>query len=115
MLKKGRDRMDNIHVIIPVYNPDKKFLELLESLSVQSVEPLPVLIIDSGTNAEYVKGIPDKLDIQIKHIDVKNFNHGGTRQMGMELYPDSDVFVFLTQDAILKDTFAIERLTRVLW
>lgn len=113
MLKKGRDRMDNIHVIIPVYNPDKKFLELLESLSVQSVEPLPVLIIDSGTNAEYVKGIPDKLDIQIKHIDVKNFNHGGTRQMGMELYPDSDVFVFLTQDAILKDTFAIERLTRV--
>lgn len=113
MLKRGRDRMGNIHVIIPVYNPDGKFLELLKSLSMQSVEPLPVLIIDSGMNDEYIKEIPDKLDIQIKHIDVKDFNHGGTRQMGMDLYPDSDVFIFLTQDAILKDDFSIERLIRV--
>lgn len=86
--------MGNIHVIIPVYNPDGKFLKLLESLSVQSVESLPVLIIDSGTDAEYMKSIPDTLDIKIKHIDVKDFNHGGTRQMGMDLYPDSDIFVF---------------------
>lgn len=113
MLKRGRDRMGNIHVIIPVYNPDGKFLELLKSLSMQNVEPLPVLIIDSGMNDEYIKEIPDKLDIQIKHIDVKDFNHGGTRQMGMDLYPDSDVFIFLTQDAILKDDFSIERLIRV--
>lgn len=105
--------MGNIHVIIPVYNPDGKFLKLLESLSVQSVESLPVLIIDSGTDAEYMKSIPDTLDIKIKHIDVKDFNHGGTRQMGMDLYPDSDIFVFLTQDAILKDTYAIEHLVQV--
>lgn len=105
--------MGNIHVIIPVYNPDGKFLKLLESLSVQSVESLPVLIIDSGTDAEYMKSIPDTLDIKIKHIDVKDFNHGGTRQMGMDLYPDTDIFVFLTQDAILKDNCAIERLVQV--
>lgn len=105
--------MGNIHVIIPVYNPDGKFLKLLESLSVQSVESLPVLIIDSGTDAEYMKSIPDALDIKIKHIDVKDFNHGGTRQMGMDLYPDTDIFVFLTQDAILKDNCAIERLVQV--
>lgn len=105
--------MGNIRVIIPVYNPDGKFLKLLKSLSVQSVESLPVLIIDSGTDAEYMKSIPDALDIQIKHIDVKDFNHGGTRQMGMDLYPDTDIFVFLTQDAILKDTYAIERLVQV--
>ncbi|WP_270842221.1 glycosyltransferase [Mitsuokella multacida] len=112
MLKRGRDGMNNIHVIIPVYNPNEKFLKLLKSLSMQTVESLPVLIIDSGVNSDYVKDIPDNLDVQIKHIDVKDFNHGGTRQMGMELCPDSDVFVFLTQDAILKDTFTIERLVR---
>lgn len=43
---------------------------------------------------------------------MKDFNHGGTRQMGIEMYPDTDIFIFLTQDAILKDEFTIERLIR---
>lgn len=32
--------------------------------------------------------------------------------MGIEMYPDTDIFIFLTQDAILKDEFTIERLIR---
>lgn len=104
--------MNNIRVIIPVYNPDKKFVLLLNSLSKQSTQSLPILIIDSGINSTYKNKIPDSLDVYIKKINVKDFNHGGTRQMGIEMYPDTDIFIFLTQDAILKDEFTIERLIR---
>ena len=97
-------------VIIPVYNPDDKFICLLEMLKKQSINNLSVLIIDSGLKHEYFDFINNDSHFVIKQIPNVEFNHGGTRQLGIELYPDNDVYVFLTQDAILVDEKSIEYL-----
>lgn len=100
-----------LQVIIPIYHPDEKFIELLNMLKKQSIPDIPVLIIDSGSDKEWCKAAQG-LNWQLKDIDSKDFNHGGTRQMGIDMCPGKDIIVFLTQDAILADEYSIENLVR---
>ena len=101
-----------IKIIIPIYRPDDKFIRLLEMIKKQTTKNLSVLIIDSGSDGLYKKAIAG-IRCFVKNIDPQTFNHGGTRQMGIDMYPDTDLYVFLTQDAILADEYAIENLVRV--
>lgn len=58
-----------------------------------------VLIIDSGSRdgtAEHFRAE----DYEVICIPATEFDHGGTRQMVVELMDDCDIVVFLTQDAI---------------
>ena len=98
-----------IQVIIPIYRPDDKFLCLLQMIKKQSFPNLPVLLIDSGKGVPYVDEIKG-MNVQVRTIDSSVFNHGGTRQWGIELCPEANVYVFLTQDAIPADAYAIENL-----
>ena len=75
----------------------------------QSLHNLPVLIIDSGKDIPYTDEIKG-MNVQVRTIDSRDFNHGGTRQWGMELCPKADIYVFLTQDAILADEQSVENL-----
>ena len=100
-----------LQVIIPIYHPDKKFKELLNMLKKQSIPDIPVLIIDSGSDKEWCKAAQG-LNLQLKDIDSKDFNHGGTRQMGVDMCLGKEIIVFLTQDAILADEYSIENLVR---
>ena len=100
-----------LQVIIPIYHPDKKFIELLNMLKKQSIPDIPVLIIDSGSDKEWCKAAQG-LNWQLKDIDSKDFNHGGTRQMGIYMCPGKEIIVFLTQDAILADEYSVENLVR---
>lgn len=104
--------MKKIQVIIPIYKPDHKLIVLLKKIKEQSIRDIPVLIIDSGSNDEYKNEIKN-MNCLVKKIDVKTFNHGGTRQMGADMFPDKDIYIFLTQDAILADTKAIENIVKV--
>ena len=101
-----------LQVIIPIYHPDSKFIELLNMLKKQTTKGIPVLIIDSGSDKEWCKAAQD-LNWQLKEIDSNDFNHGGTRQMGIDICPGKDIIVFLTQDAILADEDSIDKLVRV--
>ena len=96
-------------VIIPIYQPDEKLIKLLRSIKLQEHVDFDVLIIDSGSDKKYLTEL-DGINATVKEIDAASFNHGGTRQMGVEMFPDKDVFVFLTQDAILADSFALKNL-----
>ena len=100
-----------LQVIIPIYHPDEIFIELLNMLKKQSIPDIPVLIIDSGSDKEWCKAAQG-LNWQLKGIDSKDFNHGGTRQMGIDMCPGKEIIVFLTQDAILADEYSIENLVR---
>lgn len=101
-----------IQIIIPIYRPDDKFRSLLQMIKKQSLHNLPVLIIDSGKGASYTDEIKG-MNVQVRTIDSRDFNHGGTRQWGMELCPEADVYVFLTQDAILADEYSVENLVSI--
>lgn len=101
-----------IQIIIPVYKPDNKLLMLLRQIKKQTIKNIPLLIIDSGSNDEYKNEI-ENMNCLVKKIDAKTFNHGGTRQMGADMFPDKDVYIYLTQDAILADEYAINNIVEV--
>lgn len=101
----------NIQIIIPVYKPDNKLLELLRQIKRQTIKDIPLLIIDSGSNDEYKNEIKN-MNCLVKKIDFRTFNHGGTRQMGADMFPDKDVYIYLTQDAILADEYAINNIIK---
>lgn len=102
----------NVQIIIPIYYPDFKFEKLLEQIKKQTEKNISLLIIDSGSNGEYKKLLTG-LNAEIIEINAEEFNHGGTRQMGINSCQDKDIYLFLTQDAILANEFAIERLVAV--
>lgn len=102
----------NLLIIIPVYKPNNILLNLLRQIKKQTIKNIPLLIIDSGSNDEYKDEIKD-MNCLVKKIDSKTFNHGGTRQMGADMFPDKDIYIYLTQDAILADAYAINNIVKV--
>ena len=49
----------NIQLIIPIYKPDNKFLDLLRQIKKQTIKNISLLIIDSGSNNKYKNEIKD--------------------------------------------------------
>ncbi len=100
-----------VNVFIPTLNAGSKWSEAISMLRIQTYPVNKTVIIDSGSTDDtlseaHVKGF------DILRIDKKDFDHGGTRQMAVEKYPDADIYFFLTQDAILADEQAIEKVVR---
>ena len=103
---------DKACVVIPVYHPDSKFIELLDSLRKQNIsDRISILIIDSGSDGAYRQQLTG-LNAVVQEIDSSEFNHGGTRQQAMDACK-TELCVYLTQDAILADNKAIENILQV--
>ena len=100
-------------VMIPVYNPDDKFCKSIRMLRKQVDVLFTLLIVDSGTTCSYQKELNDWENVIVHQINASAFNHGGTRQMAIEQFPDKEIYVFLTQDAILKDERTLKKLLDV--
>lgn len=101
----------DVQIVIPVYYPDDKFLSLLTSIRRQTFATPSLLIIDSGSQHDYRKVLP--AGARVEKISAEAFNHGGTRQWATRIAPGKDVYVFLTQDAILAENDALATLLRV--
>jgi rhamnosyltransferase len=50
---------------------------------------------------------------RIHTIPRHTFNHGATRQLAVELSPEADIIIFMTQDAILADSSSLQYLVNV--
>lgn len=106
--------MEKADVIIPVYKPDGKFLALIDKLGQQSV--LPNRIIIMNTEQKYFDRLiygtsfqKDHLDMVVKHLSKREFDHGRTRNRGVQ-YSDAEYFIMMTQDAVPADDYVVERL-----
>src|SRR5690606_3170875 len=106
--KKGMGLKHKVNVYIPTLNAGKIWEEVVKTLTEQTYPISQVVIIDSGSS----DGTLDKIkeDFKLIAIDKKDFDHGGTRKMAIERYPEADIYVFLTQDAIPANEFAIENM-----
>jgi len=100
-----------INLFIPTLNAGKKWHKVLEQIAAQSVSFHQKVIIDSGSTDGTLDD-PLLKDFKILKIDKREFDHGGTRQMAVEQFPEADIFVFLTQDAILANAESIEKLVK---
>lgn len=105
--------MKNAMVIIPIYKPDQKFCKLLDMLKKQRNIDFDVYIIDSGSDRADYESHLEGLDYQITKITPKIFNHGGTRRAAAQKYAMYPFLIYMTQDAVPADEFALSRLIEV--
>lgn len=100
----------NFALVVPTYNPGRYWQQWLRALSIQSSYPAQVLVFDSeSTDGSF--DAEDHEKFQLISIPKASFNHGGTRDLALDLLDCSiEVVVFLTQDALLSNEYALERL-----
>lgn len=97
-----------IACIVPTYNGRADLARLLDSLDKQSAK-FDLFVVDSSST----DGTHELAQSRVRNlvtIPSSQFNHGGTRQMLVSQNPGYDVYVFMTQDAYLDDSQAIEYL-----
>ncbi|HSF53886.1 MAG TPA: glycosyltransferase family 2 protein [Algoriphagus sp.] len=98
-----------VNLYIPTLNAGPRISEVILGIKAQNYPIHRLVMIDSGSTdgtLEYFSGIPHELIT----LDKRDFDHGGTRDMAIKAYPDADIFVFLTQDAILENADALEKM-----
>ena len=102
-----------VDVIIPAYHPGKEFATLIKRLENQSVPIHRIIVMnteESMWNKEWEK-LSDAMEVH--HLTKEEFDHGGTRARAAEL-SDSDVMVFMTQDAMPADRELLAELLKAL-
>ena len=108
-----------VDVIIPVYGPGNRLLELFDRLERQTV-PVNRLIImntekylwDKWTETLEPGRLPENLSVY--HVTKEEFDHGATRDAGIG-HSDADVCVCMTHDALPADTGLLKALTDALF
>ena len=96
-------------ICIPTLNAGPNWTKLLESIKEQCVSLSGKVIIDSGSTDDTVQ-LATQHGFEVVHIHKSDFNHGKTRQQLVDMLPEVDICVFLTQDAILASADAIENI-----
>lgn len=100
----------NIALIIPTYKAGKLWSDVLEQLKLQSIYPSEIIMIDSGSDDDTVSLAEECSNFTISRILSKDFNHGGTRNLAAKRVQDSEIIIFITQDAVFSDENAIKNI-----
>lgn len=91
-------------LVVPTLNAGSSWSEWISAVQNQSAKPLDVLVLDSESD-DFTLTRSTQAGFKVKHILRKNFNHGGTRQIAVDLFRDqTEILVFMTQDAFLADS-----------
>lgn len=112
VLKQDGEEVAKVGLLVPTFNAGKIWRRWLDALAGQTCKPGWRLVIDSGSTddtAEWAR--QSGLDVYV--ISAKQFNHGGTRQLGVNMLADAEIVVFLTQDAILADDNSLANLVGI--
>ena len=86
-------------------------VNLLDSITMQSIKDYELIIIDSSSKDATVE-IAKKYTDNIVVIPQNKFNHGGTRAKAAQM-AQGDILVYLTQDVLLFDEFSLENIIRI--
>lgn len=100
-----------VSIIIPLHNAATHLPALLSSLKEQT-QPHELILIDSESNDDtpHILAEANRAVTRIKKTD---FNHGSTRNLGMEL-ASTNTLVYMTQDALPASSLSIEYLVKAL-
>jgi rhamnosyltransferase len=109
-LTVGRQASASVGVIVPTLNAANDW-SVFSAALLNNVTPDQVLIIDSSST-DGTAVLAKASGFRVETISRSDFNHGATRQRGVNLSPDADILVFLTQDAELASGDAIARLCK---
>lgn len=101
--------MSKVGLIVPTLNAGSLWKSWLTAFEQQTRKPDYLLVIDSSSSDDTM-ALARARGFEVQVIAKSEFNHGGTRQSGVNRLPEADIIVFLTQDALLAKADAIERL-----
>lgn len=97
-----------ITVVMPTYNAGNQFRECAEILAKQTANIVEVLVIDSSSTGE-TANIARDFGFKVEVIPKSEFGHGKIRQYALEK-AQTEIVVFMTQDALLKEEDSVQRL-----
>src|ERR1035438_4001247 len=101
----------NIAVVVPVLNASREWLTfsgaLDKNIQLLGIPRDNVLIIDSSS-ADRTPELVRNSGFRLHTISRSDFDHGATRQLALEIMKEADVFVYLTQDAVLAKQTSIQ-------
>lgn len=100
-------------LVVPTLNAGDSFADWLTALKQQTVQPNRLIVVDSASTDRTVE-LAAAFGFEIISIDRRDFNHGGTRQMAVEKLSDSELIIFMTQDALLASPDALEVLLKAM-
>lgn len=101
-----------VDVIIPAYKPGKLFSKLIQILNRQDYPIHCIRIMNTEKKYFPEAGIYEKMPgVEVHHLSAEEFNHGGTRDRAATM-SDTDILLFMTQDAMPKDEFLVSSLVK---
>ena len=99
----------NFALIIPTLNAEGHFRGLLPQIAAQTIRPARFIVLDSESQ-DRTAAMAEDAGATVVRVPRSEFNHGGTRTIGLRKAADQEVALFMTQDAIPTDERAFERL-----
>ena len=101
-----------IVLCVPTLNPGTLAAKMVNALKMQTLKPSEILIIDSASDDDSINEYR-RIGARILPVLRKDFDHGGTRNIVFRTI-EADIYIFLTQDAIPTDIYALEKLVAAL-
>lgn len=97
-------------LLVPICNPGPGWHSFLAALQQQNLRPDRVIVLDSESTDGSAQAA-QALGHTVQTVQRSGFNHGGTRQAGIDQHAHgADFAIFLTQDAILARPDALQQL-----
>lgn len=103
-----------VDVVIPVYKPGKKFIELMSRLSAQTLPVRKVIVMNTEEKYFSDRILQQMGDdaaklLEVHHITKEEFDHGHTRNVGVS-YSDAPFVILMTDDAVPADQDLVKNL-----
>lgn len=107
-------KMKTVDVIIPTYKPTEKLKKIISMLERQTYPVSHIIIVNTEekyfNSFFYGSNFLEKYhNIIVRHISRYEFDHGGTRRLGVKL-SEASYFICMTDDAVPLDRNLVERL-----
>jgi rhamnosyltransferase len=99
-----------ITIIVPTYNASKCLPSLLTRLESQTIKNYELIVVDSSSSDNTVD-IAQSHRANVITIPHSEFDHGGTRTLAA-MEAKGDILVYLTQDALPYDEYAVENIIK---
>jgi rhamnosyltransferase len=100
-------------LVIPTLNAGIWLDALLPALTSQTAQPARIIVLDSCSTDNTQQRFR-AFGARVEIIERGSFDHGGTRQLGVDLLDDLPIAVLLTQDAIPANSHAFENLLKAM-
>lgn len=99
-----------ISLCIPTHNASFLWQEWIRCYQQQTIKAEKVIVVDSSSTDQTVL-LAEQAGFFVQKITKSDFNHGGTRNLAVELIGENcEIVVFMTQDALLAEPKSLENL-----